>query len=270
MEESTSKSGMTIWIASGIILACGLAVMFVYLGGTPVAIIGGIAAPVYAGVAIFIKRPTKSVEVRDVPGPSHAAEVTASKNPQGPSSFDGETLSLRDQLNPEQIDTMCEILENVTVAVAEILGLPEDQVRGNVFGLGRDGYLHIMNDFNANMHHRSERGIKIPRGQGSNGRAWNRMSPNIAIRREDFGDCELPADQAKRVAPTLMWIISVPVIAFVGEDRRPIWILNTDGLEEARSLQQVQKAVGVMLEWAEAVSGLLRPLLSTDNQLRRV
>jgi hypothetical protein len=183
--------------------------------------------------------------------------------PPDPSGKTSETLSLRDRLSAEQFDAIRDIVAGSTGDVAETLDLTQDLVRGNVFGLGGDGYLHMINDFNINMEYAPELALRIPPGQGCNGRAWKLRKPNIAIRVGDFGDSDVPADQAKRVAPNLVWILSIPVFDTEVATGTPTWILNADGLDRQCKKEQLERAVGSMLPWAEHLSSILRSLTET-------
>jgi hypothetical protein len=191
--------------------------------------------------------------------------VWVTHNHPHPSGKASGTLKLRDDLSAEQFDAVRAIVAESTGDVADTLHLPPDLVRGNVFGLGDDGYLHMINDFNVNMYYGPELALRIPPGQGCNGRAWKLRKTNIAVRVEDFGDCEVPADQAKRVAPDLRWILSVPVFDTEVAGGTPTWILNADGLKRQCKKEQLERAVGSMLPWAEQLSSILRSLTETHS-----
>jgi hypothetical protein len=168
------------------------------------------------------------------------------------------TIAISDQLRPDQIDAVLAIVAAATAEVADAMKLPQDHVRGNIFGLAPDGALHMITEFSVNMSYAPEVALQIPVGQGSNGRAWERRLPNVAIRYGDFGQSELAADMTGRVEPNLTWIISYPAFSTpAAAAGPPCWILNTDGLHDKLTEKDLRKAVGIVGSWAEQLSQLL-------------
>jgi len=232
-------------IGAGVVLlgVVGAALMTTVGGAIGIAVTIGvftvIMAVLYYVTVIHPKHPEASIQRPPLPPPAN-------------------TLILaHDGLTSEQRDAASGIVESAAADVASTLKVSAAHVRGNVFGTNEAGMLRIITDFSCHMEHPPERSMMMPIGQGSTGRAWQRHRPNIAVRREDWGDDVLADDQMGRIEPNLRWIISVPVFTGRPEDP-PTWVLNVDGLHEERTAKDLAPAVGVVMQYAEAMSRLLR------------
>lgn len=168
-----------------------------------------------------------------------------------------DTRILADLLTDEQHDAVCAVVSGAIKDAAKVIGIDVNLVRGNIFGLDSTGFLRIMPQFDHNMKFVKERTTRMPINEGSTGHAWHRCRTNIAIRpREQAAVDSLPPHQTARLEPTLQWIISIPVFVKDGE-KEPTWILNIDGLEESKSVEELEPAVGALLRWAEQLSRIL-------------
>lgn len=113
-----------------------------------------------------------------------------------------------------------------------------------------------------NMTDEEELRIRIPRGEGSAGRAYEAGRPNIAIYHSSRNDTSLSdPSQRARVASDLKWIISTPVF---GPGEKVIGVFNVDGLREERTWEELRGSIGAMIYWAQ-LAGLL---LGASDEVR--
>jgi hypothetical protein len=154
----------------------------------------------------------------------------------------------------------------MAASVAEELDIDADKVRTTVFGVGEDGRLYLLEALTWNMDHQPEMTISMAAGQGSTGRCLATGAPNIAVRRTTgagWGADVLPASEMAKLHPDLSWIVSLPVVVG-GEDAKPVWILNVDGLAPVEQ-RRVEVIAPTLLYWAEDLSLILRTKLKEDH-----
>lgn len=180
---------------------------------------------------------------------------------QNPLPATDSTVQLETLLSDAQHDTVCAAVKAAAESSAAKLGLRQEIVRGNIFGRTDDNVLRIMPGFSHNMNNPTETTVRMRVGEGSTGRSWASRLPNIALRpTASDGPDALDVEQTRRVEPSLRWVVSVPVFASDGPGGEPTWILNVDGLQEEKTLEELETLVGSLLRWAESVSRVLRSI----------
>lgn len=232
------------WVAAGLIVFIGFAVViaFSYAGST----IGIILLAIIA-IATFLFFAWMHRERLRVTPP-----VT---------SNGGDTLTLAESLDEQARTHIQTALARAATESAQLLGVDHLSVRSNLFGIGSDRTLTIIDGFTYHMDRPEELTLTLEVGQGSTGRAYVTARPNIAILRSDWGEAAIPDEKLRKIHPDLRWIVSIPVFAG-GPEPRPVWILNVDGLRETPVLTALQEVVGGMVFYAQLVSLLLSNALS--------
>jgi len=157
------------------------------------------------------------------------------------------------KLDPEMI---YKYLEGVTRSVSKELGIPQGNLRSNIFTLHKDGYLRIHKGLHFNMNNPYELTIKIPVGYGCTGNAFQNRELTIAVLQKDWGKYILDDIEIKKVNKDLVWIVSVPI----PHPKRPnevIGILNIDCLRIRKTQTDLEKISDDMVYWV----GLIAPQL---------
>jgi hypothetical protein len=150
-------------------------------------------------------------------------------------------------------DSLRGLLSAAVKDVAEEQSLDPSLVRAALFRLDGE-VLRIVSGLTWNMRDEEELQIEIPPGEGSAGRAFEARRPNIAIYHSSSNDTSLSdAHQRSLVAHDLKWVISTPIL---GTNHEVVGVLNVDGLRIAKTWEELQKSVGVMIYWTQ-LAGLL-------------
>lgn len=150
------------------------------------------------------------------------------------------------------------ILKGAAEESAEHLVLPVGHVRANLFGKFSDGFIRIIDDLTFQMNHPEELTVKMPIGYGSTGRCYETGTPNIAVLKSDWGPHALADPEMRKLHPDLKWIVSVPVLS-QDSTRRPIAVLNVDGIKDRRNENDLKDVLRLLFKWSAVISLLLTP-----------
>lgn len=165
----------------------------------------------------------------------------------------GNTIDLAKGLTHSQKQHILRALEGAAGDVADLLNVPLDLVRSNLFGVDDQNRMRMLPELVFQMNREEELTISMPAGYGSSGRCFQSGKPNIAILREGWGADVIEDAELRKVHPDLQWIISAPI--FAGDDGlRPVWVLNVDGLQEKRGEDALQKTLTRLPYWSQAIS----------------
>ena len=172
-----------------------------------------------------------------------------------------DTYHIVDRLNDDAKEDIRRALREAAADTAGVLGITNlTLVRANVFGLDRDGRLHMIKGLTVNFDPAhdptDELGIIIQPGYGSTGRCYKKNAANIAIFREGWGENRLNEAELRKANTNLQWIISIPVRG-QGSGGSPIWVMNVDGLKLARSEAQLREAMARLWRWSAIISRII-------------
>jgi hypothetical protein len=164
-----------------------------------------------------------------------------------PTPKEQDTIAWAETLDENTKENIRGFLENAANAAAFELEVPEEHVRANVWGIGRDRRLRLVKELTYNMNRPEELTLSMRVGQGAAGLAFAQKRPMLAPFNEGWGQYVLPTSEAKKLDPALRWVIALPVSAAVDEE--PIWIMGVDGLHDARTEGQLGNALQQLLSW---------------------
>lgn len=175
-----------------------------------------------------------------------------------------DTISLASRMSDVQKEDVRKILRGATTLVADILNIPHNLVRANLFGVDDHNRLRMLKELMFHMDREEELTISMPVGYGSTGRCFRHKTSNIAVFREGWGKDTIDDEELRKVHPDLQWIISVPVLA--GKDRHPIWVMNVDGLRERREEERLRKVISPLLHCSELLSYIIKETISKTRR----
>lgn len=164
-----------------------------------------------------------------------------------------DTMLLVDELKDLQKQYVLRAVCGAAEDVADVLEIPHNFVRSNLFGVDSDNRMRMIREFTYNMNRDPELTITMPVGYGSTGRCFQSGKPNIAVFREGWGEDTIDDEELRKVHPDLQWIISVPVLVGGGKVR-PIWVLNVDGLRERMGESDLKRALSHLFSWSQIIS----------------
>lgn len=179
-------------------------------------------------------------------------------------SVDRDTINLVNKLGNHDRQTLLTALKGAAEDVAEVLGINPEHVRANLFGSDSSNRMRMLAGLTYQMNRDEELTISMPVGYGSTGRCFQRGKPNIAIFRGGWGENAIEDEELRKVHPDLQWIISVPVLSG-GEERRPIWVLNVDGIMEKREKDDLQAALKNLFNWSQMITFILAKSLGKQE-----
>jgi len=167
--------------------------------------------------------------------------------------LDKNTINFALQLEYEQKEKIQMVIEQAAKEVAKQLSINSKVVRSNIFGVDEYKCLMMIPNLSYHMDHPPEKTIKIPLGYGSTGRCFKTCQPNIAVLENDWGKDMIEDEELKKVHPDLKWIISVPIL---GSDQPPesMWVLNVDGIQEKKTVNDLRKALSLMFKYSNIIS----------------
>jgi pimeloyl-ACP methyl ester carboxylesterase len=139
----------------------------------------------------------------------------------------------------QDADTVQHILALIPPILSRTLGIPERQLRCNVFVMSENGHdLVIPHGAYYNMDEAAERGIRIRTGMGCTGKAYKYRVMQVGIFRDGWwGEHDLPPDQLGLVNRNLRWIVSLPVSCPI--DGRIRAILNMDCVGTSKTVEEL-------------------------------
>jgi hypothetical protein len=171
-----------------------------------------------------------------------------------------DTIGFVDRLSDVQKEDVRKILRGAATLVADMLNIPHNLVRSNLFGVDDQKRLRILKESTFHMDREEELTISMPVGYGSTGRCFQHKVSNIAVFREGWGKDTIDDQELRKVHPDLQWIISVPVLT--GKDRQIICVMNVDGLQERREEEELSKVVSHLFHYSEIISYIIKENIS--------
>jgi hypothetical protein len=134
---------------------------------------------------------------------------------------------------PSDAKDIQDILSIASQRTSQVLGVPAEHVRANVFIPDEQGILSIPVGASVNMDGHPDLTIQIPKGIGATGRVFTDLKsrdPYLAVFHDNWGNDVLPSNQLTKVHHELKWILSFPL--FDPSDGRLFAVMNIDGLYE--------------------------------------
>lgn len=133
------------------------------------------------------------------------------------------------RLPPDVLERVVAEMQALRQHAGSILHEAPERIRVNLFApLG--GALRIVPGAHDNMNWAPELGLKIERGHGATGSAFETGDPCIVVKRGGgWSGNHLPGDELAKVNPALRWVISLPLKS---EARGTVVaVVNVDGLD---------------------------------------
>lgn len=181
-----------------------------------------------------------------------------------PVKVSSNTLDLAKRLPDEKKQEIRKILRGAALNLARKLSLPEELVRANIFGVDEHHMMRMISEFTHNMNRPQELTVTIPVGYGSTGIAFKSEKPHIAVFTKDWGKSVIEDGELKKVHPDLRWIISVPVLLVTeGDETKPVWTLNVDGLSEKKTREELDDHWPDLLFYSSLISLIISDTLRT-------
>jgi hypothetical protein len=168
-----------------------------------------------------------------------------------------DPAKLATDLDDKQHEILDIALPGVASEVANVVGIPVDLVRANLFAkLPGSNRLGMVQDLWYQMNDKAECTIQMDVGKGSAGLAFQSRNINRAIWKDGWGQSDLGDDiELAKVNPELRWILSTPV--FGSADPAPKLVLNVDGLTRTPSADQLAEAIGHLPRFASVIARAL-------------
>lgn len=163
------------------------------------------------------------------------------------------TSDLVQELTPTEVEDIRALLAQTAHDIAELLQLPLEYIRLNIFARFPNGRLAILSPFIYNMGDPEEElQLEIPVGSGSTGRCFAFIRPNVATFEGGWEEDVLSGTLMAKIHPQLRWIVSTPITS--GNPPQCIWVLNVDGIVVEKSKDDLQPIVGELVNVGQMLS----------------
>jgi hypothetical protein len=161
---------------------------------------------------------------------------------------------LAESLTPIQRECVTLALNGAVTDVANVVGMPADLVRANLFSqVPNAKHLCMVKDLWCHMDRASERKIRIAIGRGSTGIAWRSGDANRVIWNDGWGESDIGNNaELRKVHPDLRWILSVPIFGTTSPATQ--LTLNIDGLQTTPSEDRLATALGHLPRFGQGIA----------------
>lgn len=174
------------------------------------------------------------------------------------------TIDLVNKFGNKERQDILRILRGASEDIAEILNIPLNNIRANLFGKDEQNRMRMLAGLTFQMDRTEELSISMPVGYGSTGRCFQSGKPNIAIFRGGWGKDVIEDEELRKVDPDIQWIISIPVLS--GDEKiRPIWVINIDCLNERRERNELQEGLKRLFVWSQMLTLIIGKTLETKE-----
>lgn len=174
------------------------------------------------------------------------------------------TSDLVEYLTTTESSDVKALLGQIALDVAEVLRLPVEHVRSNIFARLPNGKLGIIPSFTHNMGDPPEElRLEIPVGSGSTGRCFAFIRPNIATFDAGWEENVLNRPGMAKIHPQLRWIISTPITS--GNPPQCIWVLNVDGIVDSKAKEELQPIMSELVNVGQMLSVVVAHAIQRSN-----